>query len=275
MLDGDQDGFADSSTATEDELAGNAAGSGHPDEDDGIPQPYHKDPAWQRILAQRNEARAKAASYDALGATPEQISDLGQELLYYRDLVARAKASQSEDSRPATPEEKDEEAQLKAARAALKRVAPELDEIANLKQALKIIGGQVESHYRGLESQADDALTALMKEAGLPTSSADVRRNANAMVEEIKSDPKLYQKYLRDPEGAVKKAWSIYVERAEKLTSRRQKADLQTTGATLRTLPRAQGGGGLPGGGSTAPGTPQTVDDAFREFRAGLLSRKG
>lgn len=243
-----------------------AAGGETPDADPESQVPFHEHPRWKQV-------HGELKSYKALGATPEQILELGRELQFYRELDARNKQSQRQESRPPTDEERQNEASMKAARAALEQVAPEIKEVGHLKQILTMLGHQAQQHRESLDTQAHSALAGLMSQVGLPTADEQVVSMAKRMVPIIQDDQRLLQLYFRDPNAAVKQAWDAFTKDIDLIASRRQGARLQQKGASLSLLPRAQQGGG----GSAPPRgekPAQTIDELFKRERRFLTGKE-
>ena len=259
------DETAASSTATE-ELEDTAAGGVTPDEDPDSKVPFHEHPRWK-------EVHGELKAFKALGATPEQILDLGREVQFYRELDARNKQDQRQEKREPTEEEQEQEAQLKAARTALERVAPELKELGQLKQILAKIEKQDKERSESIDEQARGTLTSLMAKEGLRTDAEKVVSMTKRVNLMIQDDPKLLRLYTRDPSAAVTQAWGDYMADIDLIASRRSGARLEQKGSSLASLPRAQQGGG--GAAATKGQAPaQTIDELFKRER-GVLTGKG
>lgn len=248
------------------EYADREAGGETPDEDPDGQVPFHEHPRWKQV-------HGELKTYKQLGVTPEQILELGREVQFYRELDARNKQEQRQESRPPTDDERQHEASLKAARAALEQVAPEIKEVGQLKQILTMLGHQAAQHRESLDEQAHHALASVMAQSGLQTDGEKVVSMARRMIPIIQDDPRLLQLYFRDPNAAVTKAWDAFTKDMDLIASRRQGARLQQKGVALSLLPRAQQGGG---GSAPARGEKpaQTIDELFKRER-GTLTGKG
>lgn len=254
--------------ATEEpEGAANANGGETPSEEEGeIPQPYHKDPRWQKI-------HGELKSYKALGVTPEQILELGREVQHYRELNASHKEEQRKESRQPTEEELETEMALKSARADLEKVAPELKDIERLKKIVTTLEDQAKQVREDIDAQAISALATIMTQAGLAADDHKVASMAKRVAPIIQDSPQLTKLYYRDPVAAVTQAWDIFTKDLELIASRRKGAKLEQKGASLSTLPKGQQGGG---GAVPAKGQPPaaTIDELFRRERGTLTGKE-
>lgn len=226
--------------------------------------PFNEHPRWKAV-------HGELKTYKELGATPEQIRQLGREVQFYRDLDARQK--QQQQNKPQSEEDKSEGESIKAARAALMKVAPELGDVGPLKQILTMLGQQAQQHREGVDEMAHSALSALMAQSGLPTDEKKVTDMARRMIPIIQNDEALLQLYFRDPNKAVQKAWDDFTKDIDIIASRRTNARLAQKGLSLSLLPRAQqGAGGFTPKAGAKPA--QTIDELFKRER-GTLSGKG
>lgn len=258
-----QDVQAASSTATQDiaEPTGTAGeGAASQGQQD---VPFSEHPRWKEVYGELK-------GFKALGVTPEQIMELGQEVLSYRE---QAKAAKETAAHPQTEEERDAEETSKAQRAELERIFPELKDLGRLKQMVKTLEDQAAQNRDAVDRQALTTLTSLITQAGLQASKEKVNSLAKRVSPIIQDDPALLQLYYRDPSAAVTKAWDMYCEDLDTITSRRTGAKLQQKGAALQSLPRGGQGGGVGATGTSASPPPKNIDELFRQNR-GLLSGK-
>lgn len=251
----DTDGTPDSSPETEIDAA-----DGEQSEEEEQ-APFHQDPAWQRIIAQRNQARDELKAYKDLGA-PEQVRTALNRVEYYDRLVEEAKAERPVE-KVKTEDERELEAKRNEARETLFKIAPELKiSIERDKQREE----ERVAFNDGLQSRAMGEVKRLMGTAGLPTGDEEVLEMAEMLVPLVKRDADLRAEYFTNPKQAVKQAWEKFFERHGKAASRISAAATQQKGSSLSALPRANQGGG---GGSPARGTPapQTLDELFKQNR--------
>lgn len=263
----EQDGKVESSTTTPEGLEDtNAAGSEMSDEDQDGKVPFHEHPRWKAV-------HGELKSYKALGVTPEQILELGREVQHYRELNASNKEEQRRESRPPTEDELETEAALKAARADLEKVAPEIKEFADLKKVVKALEDHAKQGREEADAQAMETLATVMAQAGLPADDGKVASMAKRVAPIIQDSRVLTKLYYRDPVAAVTQAWEIFTKDIELIASRRKSAKLEQKGASLSTLPKGQqGGGGTVHGKGQAP--PQTIDELFRRERGSLTGKE-
>jgi hypothetical protein len=257
---------ASSTVAGTEELEGtDVAGGGTPDGDPESQVPFHEHPRWKAV-------HGELKSFKALGVTPEQILELGREVQSYREANVRDKQEQRKESRPPTEEEIETEAALKAARADLERVAPELKEIESLKKIVTTLENQAKQVREDADAQAISTLATIMTQTGMSADDQKVASMAKRVAPIIQDSPQLTKLYYRDPVAAVTQAWEIFTQDLELIASRRKGAKLEQKGASLSTLPKGQLGGG---GGVPAKGQPPaaTIDELFRRER-GVLTGK-
>lgn len=251
----DTDGTPDSSPETEIYAADGEQSEGEEQ------QPYHQDPAWQRIIAQRNEARLEAKAYKELGSPAEVRTHLNR-VQYYDRLVEEANTE-----RPAgeakSDEDRDLESKRREARETLFKIAPELKETIEQSQQRE---QERAAFQQGLQNRAMGEVKRLMGTVGLPVGDEDVMEMSEMLVPMLKRDADLRAEYFTNPKQAVKMAWDKFFERHGKAASRISAAATQQKGSSLSALPRANQGGG---GGSPARGTPapQTLDELFKQNR--------
>lgn len=256
------DDQADSSTATLDQdLAADAADGAQSDGDTGTTVPFSEHPRWKEVYANLKE-------YKSLGSTPEQIRAALDRLAYYDQLAEESKHSATDTSVNDTDKQANEEKKQEALRV-LEQLIPGISKFPEIMELMKTDARQLAA---SLEERAYDELHTLMASVGMPAKETDLTEMADLLVPLLKADAKLVTLYRTDPAAAVRKVWTKFAERAVVFT-RKQSAAQQDKGAALREMPRAHRGGGSLTSGA-APEPPKTIDEAIKEFRQSMRSRK-
>lgn len=200
--------------------------------------PLHKSKRWKEVYGAYKE-------YKGLG-DPSDLSAKLARLEYYDSLVANLDDERSKDE-PKSDEQKVAEKELKEARAALKKVAPEFE-------AIKPMANSLRSYYESLESGAEEETVRLMEEHGMPITPSDQKAMAEILQSFIKEDRKKHLLYLRNPEKAVEWAFSRFLKDFAAGSKRKDAASVQRDKEKLAALPK------VPGSGGSAPASDKQAE---------------
>ena len=212
--------------------------------------PLHKSDRWKEVYGKYKE-------YKGLGDPTDLQAKLAR-LEYYDDLVSKYEDDRT-PKEPKTTEQKEAEEQLATARAALQKVAPEVD-------AIKPLANSMKAYFESVESGAEERTLELMEEAGMPTETKDIAAMVGILQPIIKEDRKLHLLYFRNPEKAVERAFERFSEQFTKGADRKRAAATQRDKERLSKLPKTpRSGGSSPAAERT--GEPTNLKEAHERAK--------
>lgn len=210
--------------------------------------PWNKDPRFREFLANKKEFD----EYKKLGK-PDELRTAHEKAKVLDDLLKEAEKDQ------APPPKKDatREAQIREAQQALLEVFPWLADVPQQMQRLNVLVNSVEGAAR-------DATRDLLEEHGLSTEKGNVARWEERLADVILHDPKLANRFYRDPEGTAKAAFKSLTKEVEEGLRLKQEAEKQKKGEPLSHLPKTHPAGGGSGSGAEVKGPPKSIAEATR-----------
>lgn len=220
---------------------------------------------FQTLLDDRRSMKQRLEAYEAQGS-PEEIAALRSKVAEVDGLTARIQQLEAarEPGEKKSPEQRDLEAKRAAAKGELRQID---SGIADGEEAASVLRMQ----RAMLDEEAVDVTLEVLKEHGLATDDASVRRWSQRFANEIAGDPKLNRAYFlkRDAEKAVRGAAAALFGDVGTVATRKADAAKQREKERLAALPKSHGGGG--GTSDTrAPTPPQTLAESMKGFRERL-----
>lgn len=219
---------------------------------------------FKTLLDDRKSMKERLAGYEAFGS-PEEIAALRtrvQNIDALHDRVERMEARR-DDGAPKSDAQKDAEAQLALAKKQLRSIDPAIEDGEWASSLLR-------EELAGLEQEATEAQSALMKESGIPVTPENMDLYGKFISAAIKASPKLKRLFRHDPEAAVKAGFKELQERFKTGTgsTRASDAKVQEAKEKLTALPKSHGGGGGPGPSTQNTDAPKTSAEGVKRALA-------
>ena len=228
---------AESSTATPNQ----SDTAERPSSDTGDKVPWHEDKRWKEFIAEKNTLK----DFKELGVTPGELKQRLQRLDYLDGLVKQAEEESRRQGEKVEPEDKERAKLIEKARKELRELAPELDEVATLKQRTDII-------FTAAERKAMKTTKSIMEEHGLDTSPKSLNEMSEILADIIRGDEDLFYDYLTDTREAVKDAFGRFTKKFRDAAARQEAAEKEGKKEPLSKLPKTH----TPGGGAETGGKP-------------------
>jgi hypothetical protein len=218
---------------------------------------------FKALLDDRKSMKDRLAGYEAFGS-PEEIAALRtrvQNIDALHDRVERMEARREEGT-PKSETQKEAEQQLALAKKQLRSIDPAIE-------SGEWAGAILREELVGLEQEATDAQTALMKANGVPITQENMDLYGSFIAATIKASTKLKRLYRHDPEAAVTEGWKELQGRFKTgtVSTRAADAKVQEGKEKLAGLPKPHGGGGGPGP-STHTEPPKTSAEGVKRALA-------
>lgn len=199
--------------------------------DDGKGVPFSDHPRWKEVYGAYKD-------YKRLGDPRDIESKLNEAASLkaaFEEAAREAAAEAAEASK--TPDDKKQEELMKKARVEIKKLFPELDELAAMREAQQARWGR-------LEQSAIAETRDLLKEIGLPDTKEETLSMSDILADIIKNDADLYAEYEVSPRKAVRGAYDKFAKHFKTAGERSAAADKQKDREKAAKLPKAHGAGG-------------------------------
>jgi hypothetical protein len=218
--------------------------------------PFNEHPRWKEVYGELQEFKKLAADPGTLNARLQEANEIK---VAFEEAVALAHAEQAK-----TEGQRKADESYKLARQELKKIFPEIDQLAGLQQAQQ-------ERWTRLERAAIGQTQKVMAAAGLDTSPGEIKSMTDVLADIIKNDADLHAEYDIDPRAAVNGAFEKFQAKFAKVGERASKAASQREREATRSLPRAHGSGGVEtGGGEKAAAPAKNLAEASARVAARL-----
>lgn len=213
--------------------------------------PFSEHPRWKEVYGGYKEYK-QYGSPSEIGAQLERLAQL--ESAFEQ---AQAQAEAAKRAAAQTPDDQ-KKAQLEAqARAELKKLLPELNELEALRAAQ-------DARNARLEAAAVSETKKLLADMGSPDEKEDVLAMSDILADIIKNDRELLSEYEVNPRQSVRGAFEKFAGRFKAVGERSATAKKQADREVAAKLPKAHGAGGSGGEGEGAKEPPKTLAEATK-----------